>query len=253
MTLGEKLSKLRRENNYTQEQLAGILGVSRQAISKWESDVAFPETDKIIKLSDMYNCSLDYLLKDDVNEKNSANSKCMWNFKSIYFEKKSKRSIKGIPLWHINFGFGRTAKGIIAIGLISKGIFSFGVLSVGFISFGVLSLGLLSLGAFAFGILSAGSVAAGIISAGAISFGIVSMGAVAVGQFSAGALAIGQYAAIGDEARAMIALGQTEAVGSAFEKVGEISSAERQSVVQLLDEKVPVYLGWAKVIFKMFL
>ena len=37
MTLGEKLSKLRKENNYTQEQLADILSVSRQAISKWES------------------------------------------------------------------------------------------------------------------------------------------------------------------------------------------------------------------------
>lgn len=36
MTLGEKLSKLRKENNYTQEQLADVLGVSRQAISKWE-------------------------------------------------------------------------------------------------------------------------------------------------------------------------------------------------------------------------
>ena len=46
MTLGEKLSKLRKEYNYTQEQLADILGVSRQSISKWESDIAYPETDK---------------------------------------------------------------------------------------------------------------------------------------------------------------------------------------------------------------
>ena len=41
MTLGEKLSKLRKEYNYTQEQLADILGVSRQSISKWESDIAY--------------------------------------------------------------------------------------------------------------------------------------------------------------------------------------------------------------------
>jgi transcriptional regulator with XRE-family HTH domain len=40
MTLGNKISKLRKENNYTQEQLADVLGVSRQSISKWESDVS---------------------------------------------------------------------------------------------------------------------------------------------------------------------------------------------------------------------
>ena len=54
MTLGEKLSKLRKEYNYTQEQLADILGVSRQSISKWESDIAYPETDMVerVKSSD---------------------------------------------------------------------------------------------------------------------------------------------------------------------------------------------------------
>ena len=64
MTLGDKLSKLRKENNYTQEQLAGILGVSRQAISKWESNITYPETDKLIRMSELFDCSLDYLLKD---------------------------------------------------------------------------------------------------------------------------------------------------------------------------------------------
>ena len=42
MTLGDKLAKLRKENNYTQEQLAEILEVSRQTISKWESDTTYP-------------------------------------------------------------------------------------------------------------------------------------------------------------------------------------------------------------------
>ncbi|MCH5151392.1 MAG: leucine-rich repeat protein [Clostridiales bacterium] len=65
MSVGDKLSRLRKENNYTQEQLADILGVSRQAISKWESDVAYPETDKLIRLSMLYHVTLDYLVKDD--------------------------------------------------------------------------------------------------------------------------------------------------------------------------------------------
>lgn len=68
MTLGEKLSRLRKENNITQEQLADTLGVSRQSVSKWESDLAYPETEKLIRLGDLFQCSLDYLLKDDVLE-----------------------------------------------------------------------------------------------------------------------------------------------------------------------------------------
>ena len=72
MTLGEKIAKQRKELNYTQEQLADILGVSRQSISKWESDIAYPETDKLIELGKLFDCSMDYLLKEDVTEKNGA-------------------------------------------------------------------------------------------------------------------------------------------------------------------------------------
>ena len=72
MTLGEKLSKLRKEYNYTQEQLADILGVSRQSISKWESDIAYPETDKLIELGKLFDCSMDYLLKEEITEKDGV-------------------------------------------------------------------------------------------------------------------------------------------------------------------------------------
>ena len=73
MTTGEKLSKLRKENNYTQEALAEKIGVSRQAISKWESDGAFPETDKLIMLAKLYNCSIDYLLRNENNVRVNEN------------------------------------------------------------------------------------------------------------------------------------------------------------------------------------
>lgn len=69
MTLGEKITKQRKELNYTQEQLADILGVSRQSVSKWESDIAYPETDKLIELGKLFDCSMDYLLKEEVTEK----------------------------------------------------------------------------------------------------------------------------------------------------------------------------------------
>ena len=69
MTLGEKIAKQRKELNYTQEQLADILGVSRQSISKWESDIAYPETDKLVKMGKLFECSMDYLLNEDISEK----------------------------------------------------------------------------------------------------------------------------------------------------------------------------------------
>ena len=76
MTTGSKLSKLRKENNYTQEQLAVTLGVSRQAVSKWENDMAYPETDKILKISELFGCSADYLLKENSNTDKEEASVC---------------------------------------------------------------------------------------------------------------------------------------------------------------------------------
>lgn len=72
MTFGEKLSKMRKEYNYTQEQLADILGVSRQSVSKWESDIVYPETDKLIEIGKLFDCSMDYLLKENITEKSGA-------------------------------------------------------------------------------------------------------------------------------------------------------------------------------------
>ena len=72
MTLGEKIARQRKELNYTQEQLADILGVSRQSISKWESDIAYPETDKLIELGKLFDCSMDYLLKAEITEKDGV-------------------------------------------------------------------------------------------------------------------------------------------------------------------------------------
>lgn len=64
MTLGEKLQKLRQQQGLSQDALAEQLGVSRQAVSKWERDEAVPELDKIVRLSELFGVSLDTLLKD---------------------------------------------------------------------------------------------------------------------------------------------------------------------------------------------
>jgi transcriptional regulator with XRE-family HTH domain len=64
----ENLKKIRKEHNLSQEQLADELGVSRQAISKWESAVAYPEMDKIIALCDKFDLNIDDLLHKDIGE-----------------------------------------------------------------------------------------------------------------------------------------------------------------------------------------
>lgn len=64
MTTGEKLAALRREKGFTQEQLAEALHVSRQSVSRWEMDAAFPETDKLVRLSRLLDCSIDFLLNN---------------------------------------------------------------------------------------------------------------------------------------------------------------------------------------------
>ena len=64
----ENLKKIRKENNLSQEQLADELGVSRQAISKWESAQAYPEMDKIIALCNKFDLNIDDLLNKDIKE-----------------------------------------------------------------------------------------------------------------------------------------------------------------------------------------
>ncbi|MBO5415371.1 MAG: helix-turn-helix transcriptional regulator [Clostridia bacterium] len=263
MTLGEKLSKLRKENNYTQEQLAEILGVSRQSISKWESDIVYPETDKLIKMGKLFECSMDYLLNDDITEKQGtqpAEKESFWDMlKGQFHERKSEKMIFGMPFYHIGknahgfFAIGVRARGVFSVGFLSRGIFSMGLLSLGVISLGVLSLGLISIGAFSLGLLAVGSIALGLFAAGAVSVGLISFGALSVGCFSTGALAVGKYAAVGDHAHGMIAIGKTVAEGSAYSHIGDMTTADIPTVIECLDANVPSCLNWAKAIFEFFI
>lgn len=263
MTLGEKLSKLRRENNYTQEQLAQILGVSRQSISKWESDIAYPETEKLVKIGKLFDCSMDYLLNEDITEKHgreSAEKVSVWKtIKAQLRERKSEKTLFGMPLYHIGknargfFAIGLKARGVFSIGLLSTGVFSLGMLSIGLISIGILSLGLVSIGSFALGILSIGAIAFGLFALGAIGIGIVSFGALSVGCFSGGALAVGKYIALGDHSYAMIAIGKTVAEGRLHSYIGDIYSADLSEIGAILNQKVPSWLCWAKDLFLMLI
>lgn len=67
MMFGEKIQRLRKVNGLSQEELATKINVSRQAISKWETG-AIPDIDNIVKLSTFFDCSLDYLMNNDVDD-----------------------------------------------------------------------------------------------------------------------------------------------------------------------------------------
>lgn len=67
MGIAEKITYLRKKNNWSQEQLAGKLDVSRQAIYKWEANISLPEIDKLKKLSKIFGVSYDQLLDDDID------------------------------------------------------------------------------------------------------------------------------------------------------------------------------------------
>ena len=72
MTLSEKLIKLRKDSGWSQEELADRLGISRQAVSKWESAASLPDIDRLYKLSKLYGVSVDYLLDDKENQSKSS-------------------------------------------------------------------------------------------------------------------------------------------------------------------------------------
>ena len=61
MTLGERIGNLRRDAGYSQEYVAENLGVSRQAVSKWETDLSSPDTENLIKLAELLNTSVQFL------------------------------------------------------------------------------------------------------------------------------------------------------------------------------------------------
>ena len=79
MKLSEKITDLRKMNGMTQEELASICNVSRQSISKWEADIALPETENLLILSEIFHVSIDVLLKDELTINGVKEAHCCGN------------------------------------------------------------------------------------------------------------------------------------------------------------------------------
>ena len=67
MKFRQNLLHLRQQRNMTQEQLAMLLGVSRQSVAKWEAGQSTPEVDKLMRMAELFECSLDELVNADLS------------------------------------------------------------------------------------------------------------------------------------------------------------------------------------------
>ena len=74
MSLGKNIQYLRKQKKITQEQLAEMISVSRQTVSKWEADEITSELNKLIVLSDVFSCKLDAMVKEDMNVRDEVYS-----------------------------------------------------------------------------------------------------------------------------------------------------------------------------------
>lgn len=77
MKLSKKLMKLRKEKGLSQEEFGEAVNVSRQAVSKWETEEASPDTDKIKEIVEKFGVSYEYLLNDELDEDKNAIGKCV--------------------------------------------------------------------------------------------------------------------------------------------------------------------------------
>ena len=91
MTLGEKIQKLRKQNGFSQEELAEKVTVTRQTISKWELNQSEPDLDFIAQLSNIFNVSADYLIKKELTKPDELPfRKKRYQY---YFSERSKRTM----------------------------------------------------------------------------------------------------------------------------------------------------------------
>ncbi len=232
MNLAQKLTIQRKKSGMSQEQLADRLGITRQSVSKWEAGSSIPEISKLIALSELFQVSLDYLLKDYLDEESGRiyvkdyDRDRMRGERikeenqledNLRLEKKvdeltryikgvqytSKTKIMGVPLVCVRFSNRLGRDGV------AKGIIAIGNFAVGVVSIGAGSIGILSFGATAMGVLAVGALAAGIAAWGAFAIGLFAFGATAVGIYSAGVAAVGKEIAVGVSAIGKTAIGET--------------------------------------------
>lgn len=213
MDFQTRLYQLRKERGLSQEALAHGVGVSRQAVQKWESGLSRPDLDNLTALAQYLHVSLDELiLGAEPQDQDRAPTMQPVYMPVWHYEYKSKVTLFGLPLVHINVGqYGlHWARGIIAIGNLATGFFALGGLSAGLFSIGGLSAGGLAFGGVCAGLAAFGGLAVGALCALgglALSFGLAVGGGAVGGAWAIGGGAVAQQIAMGGAAHAPIAIG----------------------------------------------
>ena len=251
MDFRERLFDLRRQAGLSQEDLANLLNVTRQAVQKWEAGTSRPDMDNLVSLAEYFKVSLDYLVMG--KELSPPPSPTVVNnYYRPWYEYRSKRTLFGLPLVHINSGPGlRVAKGIIAVGNISIGVFSVGGLALGLFSFGGLALGLLLvLAGVGVGAVAWGGVAVGVLSGGGFALGWFAIGGIARGVYSAGGIVSASKIAVGGVASAPLAFG-SEVQGAQTWHIppGRLSADQLAAACAAIEANAP---RWVASILKYF-
>ena len=310
MTFAQVLTRLRREKGLSQEQLADLMDISRQAVSKWEAGQSMPDLARLVALAELFGVSLDALVRPDQTgaaaahpgeagtgtvqpgsgypvgaPMGTARSKAVppetaepyakdspsaavpsaaarepetgpmagsaagmvrveAQGRTFYmpagsvvaitpgYEYKSERTLFGLPLVHINIGYGlRGAKGVFALGNYAVGVVAVGGFSAGLVGIGGLSAGLL---------LAFGGVALGGIALGGLAVGGIALGACAVGAYALGAAAVASKAAVGVSALAPVSAGMNESAQFAITDAATL----REAAGYLRAAGVPRAIAW---------
>ena len=105
MTVGDRIQNLRKTKGMSQEELADKVGVSRQAVSKWESEQATPDLEKVVIMSELFEVTTDYMLKG-IEPVKTDDHKAMADLvdQKILTEKNGKRAKTALKWFLIGFG-----------------------------------------------------------------------------------------------------------------------------------------------------
>ena len=258
MDFRERLFELRRQAGLSQEELANLVGVTRQAVQKWEAGASRPDMDNLASLAEYFKVSLDYLVTGKETSPLSAPTivNNYYHEHRWHYEYKSKRTLFGLPLVHINCGPGiHWARGVIAIGDIATGFVALGGIAAGLISLGALSLGLLlALGALSVGIVSIGGLALGLTAWGGFAFGVLSVGGLSWGVYAAGGVVTASEVAVGGVASAPLAIGASVEGAQTFLIPPEgLSGADLNAAKAAIDAACQGAPGFVPWLLKLFL
>lgn len=255
MDFRERLFDLRRQAGLSQEELANLLNVTRQAVQKWEAGTSRPDMDNLVSLAEYFKVSLDYLVTGKEAPPPPAQT-VVHNYYHPWYEYKSKRTVFGLPLVHINMGFGlRVARGIIAVGNISIGVLSVGGLALGLVAFGGLALGLLLvLAGVGTGAVAFGGLAVGVLATGGFALGWFAWGGITCGVYSLGGLAFASKIAVGGAVSAPLAIGSAaEGAKTVLIPQNGLTGADLEAAKAAIDAACAGAPGFVPWLLKLFL